>query len=86
MKVCERNHRGHRDKINSLWSPKEFPLKDIAGKIIAYAIELHSNLGPELLESVYKEALAYEFERSQRGGTKIFHKSLMNQNLCALCG
>ncbi|MCD5417220.1 GxxExxY protein [Candidatus Bipolaricaulota bacterium] len=43
-------------------NPKEFPLKDITEKIIAGAIEVHSTLGPGLLESVYEEALAYEFE------------------------
>jgi GxxExxY protein len=40
---------------------KEFPLKDITEKIIACAIEVHSTLGPGLLESVYEEALAHEF-------------------------
>ena len=62
MKKYERNHRGHREKISSLCSPKEFSLKDITEKIIAGAIEVHSTLGPGLLESVYEEALAYEFE------------------------
>ena len=52
----------HREKFNSLCSPKEFPLKDITEKIIACAIEVHSTLGPGLLESVYEEALTYEFE------------------------
>lgn len=56
------NHRGHRGKSSSLCTPKEFPLKDITEKIIACAIEVHSALGPGLLESVYEEALAYEFE------------------------
>jgi GxxExxY protein len=42
-------------------SPKEFPLKDVTEKIIVCAIEVHSTLGPGLLESVYEEALAHEF-------------------------
>ena len=41
--------------------PKEFPLKEITGKIISCALEVHSTLGPGLLESVYEEALAQEF-------------------------
>ncbi len=39
----------------------EFPLKDLTEKIISCAIEVHSTLGPGLLESVYEEALAHEF-------------------------
>ena len=38
-------------------SPKEFPLKDVTERIIACALEVHSTLGPGLLESVYEEAL-----------------------------
>jgi len=38
----------------------EYPFKDITEKIILCAIEVHSNLGPGLLESVYEEALGYE--------------------------
>jgi GxxExxY protein len=41
---------------------REFPHKEITGKIISCAIEVHSRLGPGLLESVYEEALAVEFE------------------------
>ena len=41
---------------------KDFPLKDITEKIISSAIEVHSTLGPGLLENIYEEALAYEFE------------------------
>ena len=59
------NHKGHRDKLKSLCSPKDFPLKDITEKIITSAIEVHSALGPGLLESAYEEALAYEFELSR---------------------
>ena len=51
-----------QSRFSSLCSPKEFSLKDITEKIIACAIEVHSTLGPGLLESVYEEALAYEFE------------------------
>ena len=41
--------------------PKEFPLKEITEQIISCAMEVHSTLGPGLLESVYEEALAHEF-------------------------
>ncbi len=45
---------------NSLCTQNDFPLKDITEKIISSAIEDHSTSGPELLESIYEEALAYE--------------------------
>ena len=44
---------------NTLCTPKEFPLKDITGRIISCAIEVHSKLGPGLLENVYEEALSH---------------------------
>ena len=46
---------------NTLCPPKEFPLKEITERIISCALEVHSTLGPGLLESVYEEALAHEF-------------------------
>ena len=50
-----------RPQRNTLCASKEFPLKDITELIISCAIEVHSTLGPGLLESVYEEALAHEF-------------------------
>ena len=41
---------------------KEFPLKEVTEKIISCAIEVHSALGPGLLESLYEEALVEEFK------------------------
>ncbi|MBI4849928.1 MAG: hypothetical protein HY808_15365 [Nitrospirae bacterium] len=32
---------------------REYPLKDVTEKIISCAIEVHSALGPGLLESLY---------------------------------
>jgi GxxExxY protein len=55
--------RYSRNSVNSVVgaSPKEFPLKEITERIISCAMEVHSTLGPGLLESVYEEALAHEF-------------------------
>ncbi len=50
-----------RAQRKTLSPPKEFPLMEITEKIISCAIEVHSTLGPGLLESVYEEALAHEF-------------------------
>jgi len=43
-----------------LSTQEEFPLKEITGEVISCAIEVHSMLGPGLLESIYEEALAHE--------------------------
>jgi hypothetical protein len=97
------NHRGHRVNLilcvtDTSCSPKEFPLKEITERIISYAIEVHSTLDPGLLESVYEEALAYEFELRginferqkeimlEYKGRRIFYNSLILNILCALCG
>ena len=71
MKPQEIHHRERGEKLiykNSgsssslvMLSPKEFPLKEITKRIISCALEVHSTLGPGLLESVYEEALAQEF-------------------------
>ncbi|WP_424204553.1 GxxExxY protein, partial [Sulfuricaulis sp.] len=34
---------------------------ELSNEIIGAAIEVHRNLGPGLLESVYEECLCYEF-------------------------
>ena len=41
--------------------PGEPLSKDLNEKIIASAMEVHSQLGPGLLENVYEEAMAHEF-------------------------
>ena len=51
-----------RSQRTSLCTQKEYPHKDITGRIISCGIEVHSTLGPGLLESIYEEALTYEFE------------------------
>lgn len=52
-----------KNSVNSVdrSSTKEFPMKEVTERIIACALEVHSTLGPGLLESVYEEALAHEF-------------------------
>ena len=39
----------------------KYPLKEITEKIISSAIEVHTILGPGLLERVYEDALSHEF-------------------------
>jgi len=53
--------RPQRAQRFSLCTPNEFPLKEITGKVISCAIEVHSTLGPGILENVYEEALGHEF-------------------------
>ena len=52
-----------KNSVNSVVriSTKEFPMKEVTERIIACALEVHSTLGPGLLESIYEEALAHEF-------------------------
>ena len=59
----EENHRAHRvEKNNPLCALEKYPCKEITEKVIGCCIEVHSHLGPGLLESVYEEALSHEFK------------------------
>lgn len=49
----QRNLKNFKDK---------YPLKDITGRIISCGLEVHTRLGPGLLEKLYENALAYEFD------------------------
>ena len=40
----------------------KYPYAEVTQKIIACAIEVHKILGPGLLESIYEESLAREFD------------------------
>ena len=42
---------------------RDYPLKELTEQIIGAAIEVHRNLGPGLLESVYETCLAYELRQ-----------------------
>lgn len=41
---------------------EKYLFQNLTEKIIGCAIEVHSNLGPGLLEKLYEEALEHEFE------------------------
>ena len=43
-------------------------IEDIASKIVAAAVKVHTALGPGLLESAYQKCMAYELAR---GGSKV---------------
>ena len=51
-----------RTQRNTLITIKEYPHKDITEKIISCAIEVHSLLGPGLLENLYEEAMECELK------------------------
>jgi GxxExxY protein len=59
----KKSTRYSKTSVNSVvgTSFKEFPLKEVTERIISCALEVHSTLGPGLLESIYEEALAHEF-------------------------
>ena len=59
---------------DTLCSQKEFPLSDITEQILSCAMEVHSTLGPGLLENIYEEALAHEF--SLRGIEYVRQKEI----------
>ena len=55
---------------------------DSTREIIGAAMEVHSNLGPGFLESVYEEALAIEFDirkvrYERQKGIDVFYKGLL---------
>ena len=51
-----------RPQRNTLRTLKEYPFKDITEKIISCAIDVHSLLGPGLLENLYEEAMEHELK------------------------
>ena len=59
-------HRGTEDteKTAVMLGEERYVHKELTERIIGAAIEVHRSLGPGLLESVYEECLAYEFQHS----------------------
>ena len=55
--------------------------KDITKQIISCAIDVHSSLGSGLLENVYEEALAHEFNLR---GIEYERQELINLNFNVL--
>jgi GxxExxY protein len=47
--------------MNDVLNVVKYPLRGVTGRIISCAMEVHSMLGPGLLESIYEESLAHEF-------------------------
>lgn len=41
----------------------DFSLNEISGNVVDCAFRVHKNLGPGLLESIYEDALCYEFKK-----------------------
>jgi len=56
------SHRGTENTERFITDIKE--LNKITEKIIGCAIEVHRNLGPGLLESIYESALCVEFDNN----------------------
>jgi GxxExxY protein len=51
-------------------SSVEYFEKELTAKIIGLAIDVHKNLGPGLLESIYRDCLAYELAKAKVPFTK----------------
>ena len=61
-------------------------LNDLTGRIIGLAMEVHSVLGPGLLESSYKECLYYKIGKSGQYVEKEKPMPLVFENIKLECG
>lgn len=59
---------------------------EISGKIIGFAIEVHSKLGPGLLENAYKECLFYKLQNSGLWVEKEKPMPLIFESVFMECG
>ena len=63
-------------------------LGGLTGKVIGAAMEVHKNLGTGFLESVYEEALAYEFDlqkiayERQKSLNAVYKGKVVKQFIC----
>ena len=58
----DKKMKPQRPQRNTMIAPKEYPLKEITEKIISCALDIHSSLGPGLLENLYEEAMEHELK------------------------
>ena len=66
-----------------------YPNGELTGRIIEVAIEVHRNLGPGLIESVYETCMSYEFtERNmffeRQKDIKLVYKGITLESCCRL--
>jgi len=67
---------------------RQYPYKELTGKIIGAAMEVHNTLGCGFLESVYEEALAVEFHLrdikfERQRSLDVFYKDIkVKQFIC----
>lgn len=52
------NHEEHEDA-------RRIEFDELSNRVIGYALEVHRNLGPGLLESTYEQCIAYEFRMAE---------------------
>jgi GxxExxY protein len=69
------------EKTQRLWIDNE-----LSGRVIGYAMEVHSALGPGLLESAYKECLYYKLAKTGLSVVKEKAMPLIFEEVKLECG
>jgi len=59
---------------------------ELSNKIIGLALEVHKNLGPGLLESSYKQCLAYELNKAELGFNLEYEMPIKYKDVLISCG